>query len=156
MYDALFTLLNFGIVAAVLYYGWNQYAVPALHAMAQKESATLEGMHEEHRSLIKQSQALDEMIVAQEAECQALSAKVVQWRNAVEEMHVKKAEEHASKQRRYRQINEEKSEKYRSALLYQKVKPLVLAHVEDDLRVHFQDSHAMSLYMNRLLRELKK
>ena len=156
MVDVLFTFLNFGVLAGLLYYGWNRFAVPALENVAHKESVGIQLLHAEHRTLLKESRVLDESIRAQEEECKSLSAKVLHWRSVVEAVHIQRADDQARMQKIYKQKIEEQAKKHRSALLYQKIKPLVLAQVEEDLRVHFKGSDAKRLYTDQLLRELQR
>ncbi|MBA2307604.1 hypothetical protein H0W26_05735 [Candidatus Dependentiae bacterium] len=154
MFDIFFALVNFSVVAGLLYYGWLRYGFSAVHSMMQKESADLHILHEEHRKLLKECQTLDESIVAQQAECNALSVKVITWKSIAEKAQATYAEEQQQMQEIYRKKLEEQAEKHRSALLYKKVKPLVIAQVEEELERYFKDPEAMRSYKNRLLRKL--
>lgn len=155
MFDAVFAFLNFGVLSVFFYYGWIRIIVPGIHSLVQKQASDKEALHDEHRSLCKEYQLLDQSIVQQEEECKTLSAKVSQWKDAVEKKRIKERVDQDFLYTNYKQKIEERTVKLRTIELYKRIKPKVLAQVESELRATFGHDEKARMYLDYVLRGLR-
>ncbi|MBA3751489.1 hypothetical protein H0X06_01635 [Candidatus Dependentiae bacterium] len=155
MIDLFFTVLNFAVFLGLVYYGWSRLLLPLVQATIKKESTDARDLHEEHRKILKECRQVEESIHAQNQECQELSSKVTLWRDSVEKTDHEKRDEQLFMKKKYEEKTEDQAKKNHRTLLYKKIKPLVLAHLEKDLAAHFKNTEIKRTYLNRLLKELE-
>jgi len=156
MIDLLFSLVNFGIVTALIGYFMWRYGLPMLTAKVETEKRELQALREHHKQLVDEFQVLDESIVAQEATCASLMEKISEWKTRVDEKeHEQRAAAQALQELLKRKI-EKQSEYHAIKMRYQQLTPLIIKELEESAQSHFKDEMTSYKYLQHVLANLKK
>lgn len=156
MISFIFKCINFGIITALILYGFKRYALPFVLSQMKASEKHAHDLHNDRDELFAAQVILEQEVRDQEQQCVSLSKKIDQWNEVVlhelrkKEIKIQDTME-IVEQRRKRQSAEYSVQKTAHAIL-----GCVDKKLKQELITYFADEQLAQKYIQHILSSIEK
>jgi len=151
----VFKLLNFIVLAGLLFYIAYVHLLPVIKKQLAKYVAYIEGLRRSHRALKKDARLLKKEMEDDEQQLERLKERVKQWQQNVHEQRNALIRERDARKKALLKQFEEHKEQIALYRTYKQLVPEAIEEARQELKKKFTKDAAQKSYIKKLMLDMR-